>query len=608
MATMTAPLTPIKRIPGGAFLITNATPADCFFPEDFTEEHRQIAQTTAGFATNEVVPVSDAIEAKDFVITRRLLREASELGLTSVDIPEEYGGMGMDKVSSAIVAENIAKQGSFCVIFSAHVGIGTLPLVWYGTEEQKQKYLPKLASGEFVGAYALSESTSGSDALNARTRAVLSADGTTYTLNGEKMWITNAGIADIFTVFAKCAVPGSGKDGGANEEKLTAFLIEKGTPGFTVGHEEHKLGIRGSSTCPLILADCKIPAANLLGEVGKGHRIAFNILNIGRYKLGATVLGASKLALGQGIQYAKERKAFGKPICEFGLIQEKLADSAAGIFAGEALCYRTIGMIDAALHGVAKNDHAEIQKRIEDYAVECSIVKVWASELYDMVADHVVQIYAGYGYVEEYPAERHYRDSRINRIFEGTNEINRLIISGWMIKSAMSGKLALIPAIKRLMDEVMAGPVAKEDPEGPLAAEFDLLASAKKLTLFAAGAATQKFNTALADEQEVMGALADMITEVFTMESAILRAEKITAKGPAGSASIAVTLARLYAAKAMETVELAARKVIAAVAEGDMLRTQMAILRRLAKHDPTDTIALRREAAAHMVKAGKYSL
>jgi butyryl-CoA dehydrogenase len=608
MATLTAPLTPIKRIPGGSFLISDAAPADCFFPEDFTDEHRQIAQTTADFATNEVVPASDAIEAKDFAVTRRLLREASELGLTSVDIPEEYGGMGMDKVSSAIVAENIAKQGSFCVIFSAHVGIGTLPLVWYGTEEQKQKYLPKLASGEFVGAYALSESTSGSDALNARTRAVLSADGTTYTLNGEKMWITNAGIADIFTVFAKCAVPGSGKDGGATEEKLTAFLIEKGTPGFTVGHEEHKLGIRGSSTCPLILADCKIPAANLLGEVGKGHRIAFNILNIGRYKLGATVLGASKLALGQGIQYAKERKAFGKPICEFGLIQEKLADSAAGIFAGEALCYRTIGMIDAALAGVAKNDHAEIQKRIEDYAVECSIVKVWASELYDMVADHVVQIFAGYGYVEEYPAERHYRDSRINRIFEGTNEINRLIISGWMIKSAMSGKLALIPAIKGLMDEVMAGPVAKEDREGPLAAEVDLLASAKKLTLFAAGAATQKFNTALADEQEVMGALADMITEVFTMESAILRAQKITAKGPAGSASIAVTLARLYAAKAMETVELAARKVIAAVAEGDMLRTQMAILRRLAKHDPTDTIALRREAAAHMVKAGKYSL
>ena len=601
MATMTAPLTPTKRIPGGSFLISDATPADCFFPEDFSDEHRQIAQTTADFAINEVVPVSDAIEAKEFTVTRRLLREASELGLTSVDIPEEYGGLEMDKVTSAIVAENIAKQGSFCVAFSAHVGIGTLPLVWYGTPEQKQKYLPKLATGEYIGAYALSESTSGSDALNARTRAVLSADGTTYTLNGEKMWITNAAMADIFTVFAKCAVPGS------KDEKLTAFLVEKGTPGFTVGNEEHKLGIRGSSTCPLILADCKIPAANLLGEVGKGHHIAFNILNIGRYKLGATVLGASKLALNQAIQYSKERKAFGKSICEFGLIQEKLADSAAGVFAGEALCYRTIGMIDTALAGVAKNDTAEIQKRIEDYAVECSIVKVWASEMYDMVADHIVQIFAGYGYVEEYPAERHYRDSRINRIFEGTNEINRLIISGWILKSAMSGKLALMPAIKALMDEVMSGPVAKEEREGALAAEFDLLANAKKLTLFAAGAATQRYMQKLVEEQEVMGALADMITEVFTMESTILRAQKIAAKNPAAT-PIPIALARLYAAKAMDTIELAGRKVIAAVAEGDGLRTQMAILRRLAKHDPADTISLRRQVAAHMVKAGKYAI
>jgi butyryl-CoA dehydrogenase len=602
MATVITPIPATKRIPGGSFLISDATTADCFFPEDFTDEHKQIAQTTIDFAMNEVVPASDAIEAKDFTVTRRLLREAGDLGLLSVDIPEEYGGLEMDKVTSAIIAENIAKQGSFGVIFSAYVGIGTLPIVWYGTLEQKEKYLPNLASGEFVGAYALSEATSGSDALNARTRAVLSADGTTYTLNGEKMWITNAGMADIFTVFAKCLVPGT------SDEKLTAFLVERDTPGLTVGHEEHKLGIRGSSTCPLILADCKIPAANLLGEVGKGHRIAFNILNIGRYKLGATVLGATKLALNQTIQYAKERKAFGKAICEFGLIQEKLADCAAGIFAGEALCYRTIGMIDAALAGVAKNDHAEIQKRIEDYAVECSIVKVWTSELYDMIADNMVQTFAGYGYVEEYPAERHYRDARINRIFEGTNEINRLIISGWMIKSAVKGKLALIPAIKALMDEVMAGPVAKEDREGSLAAEFDMLASAKKLTLFAAGVATQKYNNALADEQEVMAALADMITEVFTMESALLRTEKMAAKSPAGATVIAVTLARLYAAKARNTVELAARKVIAAAAEGDMLRTQMTILRRLAKHDPVDTILLRREAAAHVVRAGKYTL
>jgi butyryl-CoA dehydrogenase len=601
---MTAPLAATTRTPGGSFLLTDASPAECFFPEDFTDEHRQIAQTTAEFATNEILPVSDAIEAKDFAVTRRLLREASDLGLTSVDIPEAYGGLEMGKVTSAIVAENIAKQGSFSVAFSAHTGIGTLPIVWYGTPAQKQKYLPKLASGEFIGAYALSESTSGSDALNARTRAVLSTDGTSYTLNGEKMWISNAGFADLFTVFAKCAVPNA--DGTPGEEKLTAFLVEKGTPGFTIGHEEHKLGIRGSSTCPLVLADCRIPAENLLGEVGKGHRIAFNILNIGRYKLGVAAVGAAKHSLNNAIRYAKERKAFGKSISEFGLIQEKLADCAVGIFAGEALCYRTIGMIDHALADVPATDAAEIQKRIEEYAVECSIVKVWASEMLDMVVDHTVQIYAGYGYVEEYPAERAYRDSRINRIFEGTNEINRLIITGWMIKSAMSGKLALMPAIQALMDEVMAGPSLKEDRDGPLAAEFDLLASAKKLTLFAAGAATQRYMAKLADEQQVMGALAGMIAEVFTMESALLRAQKIAAGK--GSAAVPVALARLYAAKAMDIVELAARKVAAAAAEGDTLRTQMAIVRRLAKHDPADTIALGRDISLHLVKLGRYGL
>jgi alkylation response protein AidB-like acyl-CoA dehydrogenase len=601
MATLTTPLPTIKLTPGGAFLLTEATPQDCFFPEDFTAEHRQIAQTTADFATNEILPASDAIEAKDFAVTRRLIREAADLGLTSVDIPEAYGGLEMDKVTSAIVAENIAKQGSFSVAFSAHTGIGTLPIAWYGTPEQKQRYLPRLASGEFIGAYALSESTSGSDALNARTRAVLSPDAATYTLNGEKMWITNAAIADLFTIFAKCLIPGT------QEEKLTAFLIEKGTPGLTIGHEEHKLGIRGSSTCPLILTDCIIPATNLLGEVGKGHRIAFNILNIGRYKLGVAAVGAAKQALNNGIRYAKDRKAFGKSIAEFGLIQEKLADCATGIFAGEALCYRTIGLIDNALANIPANDTAEIQKQIEEYAVECSIVKVWASEMLDMVVDHVVQIFAGYGYVEEYPAERAYRDSRINRIFEGTNEINRLIITGWLIKSAMSGKLALMPAIKSLMDEVLSGPTLKEEREGPLAAELDLLANAKKLTLFAAGAATQKYMQKLADEQEVMASLADMIMEVFSIESTLLRAQKIFTTNPSASA-IPVALARLYAARSTDIVELAARKVIAAVAEGDTLRTQMTILRRLAKHDPSDTIALRRQVAAHIVKAGRYSL
>jgi alkylation response protein AidB-like acyl-CoA dehydrogenase len=606
MAATTVPTpTDKKIIPGGSFLIFNPIPQDCFFTEDFTDEQRQIAQTTAEFATNEIVPVSDQIEAKDFSVIRRLIKEASELGLTSVDIPEEYGGLEMDKVTSAIVAENIARQGSFSVIFSAHVGIGTLPIVWYGTAEQKKKYLPKLASGEFIGAYALSESTSGSDAVSARSRAVLSEDKQTYTLNGEKMWITNAGFADLFTVFAQCVIPDGPK---AGEEKLTAFIVERGTPGLTIGKEEHKLGIRGSSTCPLILADCKIPAANLLGEVGKGTHIAFNILNVGRYKLGNAAVGAARMALGNGIRYAKERKAFGKSISEFGLIQEKLADCAVGVFVGEALSYRTVGMIDVALAPVDKHDTAAIQKAIEDYAVECSIVKVWDSEMLDRVVDEVLQIYAGYGYVEEYPAERAYRDSRINRIFEGTNEINRLIITGWLMKSAMSGKLALMPAIKQLMDEVMAGPVAKEDREGPLAAEFDLLASAKKLTLFAAGAATQKYMAKISEEQEVMGAIANMVIEVYSMESAILRAEKIAAAKGGAAAEIPVAMARIYAATAIEKIELCARKVIAAVAEGEMARTQFTILRRLARHDPADTIALRRQVARHVVRAGKYSL
>src|SRR5882757_3725062 len=610
MATMTAPIADTKRIPGGSFLITDPTAADCFFPEDFTDEHKQIAETTANFAVNEIMPASDQIEAKDFSVTKRLLKEAADLGLAAIDIPEEYGGLEMDKASSAIVAENISRQGSFSVAFSAHTGIGTLPLVWYGTPEQKAKYLPRIASGEIIGAYALSESTSGSDAVNARTKAVLSEDGATYTLNGEKMWITNDGFADIFTIFAKCEVK-EGKDAG--KERLTAFLVEKGTPGFTVGKEEHKLGIRGSSTCPLILADCKIPVSNLLGEVGKGHHIPFNILNVGRYKLGHAAVGAARMCVGNGIRYAKERKAFGKSISEFGLIQEKLADCAVGVFVGEALSYRAVGMIDAALATVDKHDTAAIQKAIEDYAVECSIVKVWDSEMLDRVVDEVLQIYAGYGYVEDYPAERAYRDSRINRIFEGTNEINRLIITGWLMKSAMSGKLALMPAIKKLMDEVMSGPTEKVDREGPLADEQNLLANAKKLTLFVAGAATQKYMQQIADEQEVMGSIADMIIEVFAMESAILRAEKIAAGNLAAgqgseASAIPVAMARLYADKAMSTIELSARKIIAAVAEGDMLRTQLTILRRLSKHDSADTINLRRQVARHVIQAGKYSL
>ncbi|HLK63508.1 MAG TPA: acyl-CoA dehydrogenase family protein [Bryobacteraceae bacterium] len=586
-----------KLVKGGSFLTEEREPNDIFTAEDLSEEHRQIAKTAIEFTTNEVMPLAAEIEAKNFEVTRTLLRKAGDLGLMGVDVPEEYGGMEMDKVTSALVAESITQLASFSVAFSAHTGIGTLPIVWYGTEAQKRKYLPKLASGEWIGAYALSESSSASDAMHCRTRAVLSADGKHYVLNGEKMWITNSGFADLFTVFAKL-------DG----DKFTAFLIERGTPGFSVGAEEHKLGIRGSSTCPLILADCQVPVENLLGEIGKGHHIAFNILNIGRFKLGAACVGGARNGLREAIGYAKERKAFGKSISDFGLIQEKIAESATGIFVGESLVYRTIGMIDAALAGIDVTSSKEIQKRIEEYAVECSILKVWGSEMLDMVVDHVLQIYAGYGYVEEYPAERAYRDSRINRIFEGTNEINRLIITGWLMKRAMTGQLPLLSAIKKLMDEVMSGPGARMDYEGPLAGELGLLANGKKLALFAAGAASQKYMQGLPDQQEVMGALADCIMEVYALESAILRAGKLIATRGESGARQAIAMTRYYAAKSFDTIERSATKVIAHVAEGDMLRTQMAIVRRLSKHEPADTITMGRQIARHMIAAGRYSL
>jgi alkylation response protein AidB-like acyl-CoA dehydrogenase len=602
METMEATAAPTvsKRVTGGGFLIEEREPQDVFTPEDLSEEQQQIAKTAAEFAANEIMPAAEEIEAKNFEVTVGLLRKAGELGLMAVDVPEAYGGLEMNKVTSAVVAESISKLASFSTAFSAHVGIGTLPIVWYGTEEQKRKYLPKLATGEWIAAYALSEPTSGSDALNCRTRAALSADGQHWVLNGEKMWITNSAFADVFTVFAKI-------DG----EKFSAFIVERNTPGFTIGAEEHKLGIRGSSTCPLIFADCQVPVENLLGEIGKGHHIAFNVLNIGRFKLGAACVGGARSILLDAIRYAQERKAFGKSICEFGLVQEKLAESASGVYAGESLMYRTIGMIDAALADLdpaAEGVSRAIQKRIEEYAVECSILKVWASEMLEMVANHSVQIHGGYGYVEEYPAERAYRDARINRIFEGTNEINRLIITGWLMKRAVAGQLPLLPAIKRIMDEVLAPANGVGGHEGPLAGEHKMLAQAKKLALFAAGSAMQRYMQGLADQQEVMGALADCVIEVFAMESCILRAEKLAASKGESAAQAATAMAQYYASQAMQRVELAARKVIATVAEGDMLRTQMAIVRRLAKYEPADTIAIGRQIARHVLTAGRYSL
>ncbi len=431
---------------------------------------------------------------------------------------------------------------------------------------------------------------------------MLSPDGKHYILNGEKMWITNAGFADLFTVFAKI-------DG----EKFSAFLIERDFPGFSIGNEEHKMGIRGSSTCPIILNDCKVPVENLLGEIGKGATIAFNILNIGRFKLGAMCVGGARVSIESAVAYAKQRKAFGKTIGEFGLIREKIANMATLIYVGESLVYRTVGMMDVLLAEIdsASPDAAkERRKAIEEYAVECSIVKVWGSEMIDYVVDETLQIYAGYGFVEEYPAERAYRDARINRIFEGTNEINRLIITGFLLKRAMSGQLPLMPAIKKLMDEVLSGPSVGEEIEGPLALseERKLVAQAKKLGLFVAGAATQKYMQSIQDKQEVMGAIADMTIEIYAMESAVLRAQKMVEQKGEAAAALPIAMARVYMTQALEKVEAAARKVIADVAEGDMLRTQLAIVRRLSKHEPFNTIALRQQIAQRTIEAGKYSL
>ncbi len=590
---------PVIAAAGGSFLLETRTPAEVFTPEDLNEEQRQIAATAAQFARDEILPNAAAIEAKQPGVLAGLLRKAGELGFTAVDVPEEYGGMGMDKTTSTLVTDHLSVLASFSTAFGAHVGIATLPLVWYGTEEQKQRYLPKLGSAEWVGSYALSEASSGSDAMNIRAKATLSADGSYYTLNGEKHWITNCGIASLFTVFAKI-------DG----EKFSAFLIERDTPGVTVGAEEHKLGIRGSSTCPLVLSECKIPAANLLGEAGKGHHIAFNVLNMGRFKLGIACIGGARHALADMTRYAKERKAFGKAIAKFGLIQRKISSSATQLYAAESMAYRTVAMIDASLAQLgpekARNSR-EVQRCIEEYAVECSIIKVYCSEMLTLVADELIATMGGYGYVEEYPAERYYRDARINRIFEGTNEINRLIITGWMMKRAMSGELPLLGAIKSVMEEIMQPPSfdAASDEGELLARETAVLTAMKKIALFCAGVASQRFMAALQDEQEVMADLADIIMQVYALESALLRARKMTG---VGSAEAAAAMTGLLADESMALAERAARQVLAACAEGDLLRTQLAILRRLARYTPANTGDLSRTVARHCLQLERYPL
>ena len=595
MATTTTP----TAIRGGSFLIEDRSPDEVFIPEEFSDEQRQIGQTTREFIANEVLPQAEELEQHKEGLTQSLLRKAGELGLLGGEIPEAYEGLGLDKISTTIIAEKIAGYGGFATSFGAQAGIGTLPIVYFGTEAQKKKYLPKLATGELLTSYCLSEAEAGSDALAAKTRADLTPDGKHYSLNGQKMWITNGGFADLFIVFAKV--------GG---EKFSCFIVERNTPGFSTGAEEKKMGIKGSSTVPIFFDNAKVPAENLLHEVGRGHIVAFNILNSGRFKLAASAIGGGKNALAESVRYAKERKAFGQPIANFGLIQHKLAEMSILSYVAESMLYRTAGLIDAALAGV---DHASgevaqhAMKALEEYAIECSINKVYASEVLDYIVDEMVQIFGGYGYHEEYPAARAYRDSRINRIFEGTNEINRLLIVDMLFKRAAKGRLPLLSAAKKVASELMSAAPAGLASSEPLAAEVALVAASKKAFLFASGVAAQKYMDKLRDEQEVVGVLADIVMDTYAAESALLRARKfVSQKGTADVLPVVMT--QVFVRDALDRVERNARTALAACAAGDTLRSQLALLRRLLKREPVDAIALRRKVARATIEAGRYPI
>jgi alkylation response protein AidB-like acyl-CoA dehydrogenase len=594
---MATTATPVSITKGGSFLLDQARPEQIFTPADITDDQRLIGQTAEEFVTKEVLPRAKELEEKKPGLMVELVKKAGELGLLGGGVPEQYGGAGLDKISVTLLTEKISVYAGYAVTHGAQTGIGTLPIVYFGTEEQKKKYLPKLATGEWLAAYALSEPQAGSDAQNALTRAELSPDGKNWILNGQKMWITNGGFADVYIVFAKV-------DG----EKFSAFIVERTFPGFTAGNEEHKMGIHGSSTTPIFMENCKVPKENLLHEIGRGHIVAFNILNSGRFTLGASCVGGAKNTLATASKYARERKAFGRPIGDFGLMKEKLAEMAIQIYAVESMVYRSAGYMELAMsasEGTAdKTQHT--MKVLEEYAIESSIAKVYGSEMLDYVVDEAVQIFGGYGFHEDYSVCRAYRDSRINRIFEGTNEINRMLIIQMLMKRALSGALPLIPAAMKLADEVLAGPSFQEVSQGVLAEEARTVANCKKMFLQAAGGAVQKFREKLAEEQELIGALANIVMEIYAMESSLLRAQKSSAARGDQSAGPMIDAARVFIHDAGGRVEEEARRALGAVHEGDMLSTQMAVLKRFAKRAPVDTIGLRKRVAAAVQSADRY--
>ena len=579
---------------GGAWLLGTPPHGAVFTPERLSEEQRLIARTTGEFAATEVLPVEERLERKDWDLARSLLQRCGELGLLGVNVPEAYGGVDLDRIASLVVSEHIARSPSFGATFGAQANLCILPLLLFGTDEQKSRYLPRLVTGELVGAYALSESESGSDALAARTRAVRQPDGG-FRLSGEKMWITNGGIADVFIVFAKI-------DG----EQFTAFIVERAFGGVTSGREEHKMGLHGSSTTPLILQDVPVPAANLLGEAGRGHKVAFNVLNFGRLKLGAMCTGGARATIAEAASYAAARRQFGRAIAEFGAIRHKLGEMVARTYALEAITYRTAGLVDGllAVEGAGPADRS-LLGALEEFAVEASIAKVAGSETLDFVVDENVQVHGGNGFVSDYPAERHYRDARVNRIFEGTNEINRLLIPGMLIRRALKGDLPLLAAARQLMDELLGAPALEQGGDGPMEAEARAVEACRKVALLGLGAALQRFGAAIEEEQEALLWLADLIVDTYAAQSALLRCLAARSQAP-DRAGLHEDAARICISDAALRVEMTARQLLAATAEGDTLRTHLAALRRVLKVTPADTVRARRRLADAAVARRAY--
>lgn len=586
-----------QLIKGGSFLIEDISKERVFTPEDFSDEQLMIAKTTEDYVTNEVLPQVEHLENHEFDRSVKLLKQAGELGLLGADVPEEYGGLSLDKVSSALIAEKMSRAGGFSISHGAHVGIGSLPIVLFGNEAQKLQYLPDLATGERLAAYALTEPGSGSDALGARTTAKLNAEGTHYVLNGEKQWITNAGFADVFVVYAKI-------DG----EHFSAFIVERTFPGVSTGAEEKKMGIKSSSTRTLILQDAQVPVENLLGEAGKGHIIAFNILNIGRYKLGVGAVGASKAALEITVKYANQRQQFKTPIAQFNLTKEKLSTMASKLYAAESSVYRTVGLFEDRMSRLTEeevNDGKEVAKSIAEYAIECSLNKVFATETLDYIADEGVQIHGGYGFMQEYEIERLYRDSRINRIFEGTNEINRLLVPGTFVRKAMKGELPLFQKALQLQEELMM--MMPEEPgDEPLAQEKYLVRNAKKIGLLAAGLAAQKFGKELEKEQEILVNIADIISNAYAMESVVLRTEKAIEKSGLEKNKQKLLYTQIFCQEAFNEIEQSAKETLVATETGDTLRMLVSALRKFTRHTPINVIAKKREASEKLISAEKY--